>query len=203
MLLPEIQAAILAGGQSRRMGQAKMLLDFRGNTFIAHLLAQLQQQVNNVMIAGAPDPRQLADLGVPVFIDAQADSGPLAGIFTALSNMQRKPNMQRQWLLIVPCDNPLLPANYAVRLFETARAQSAPLVYVRKQSREQPLYALVQSNLLKSLEVYLASGERKVLPWYESVGAVAVDWDDAGLAFDNLNTPEEYAAFLVLANSVD
>jgi len=195
MLLPEIQAAILAGGQSRRMGQPKLLLDFRGNTFIAHLLAQLQQQVNNVMIAGVPDPRQLADLGVPVLADAKVDTGPLAGVFTALSNTQRK------WLLIAPCDNPLLPADYALRLFETARVQSAPLVYVCKQGREQPLYALIQSNLLESLGAYLASGERKVLPWYESVGAVALDWDDAGLAFDNLNTRDEYASFLVAANS--
>lgn len=200
VILPEVQAAILAGGQSRRMGKPKLFLDFRGNTFIAHLLTQLQQQVNNVMIAGAPDPRQLADLGVPVFADAQVadtknDNGPLAGIFTSLSNMQRK------WLLIAPCDNPLLPTNYAARLLETARAQSAPLVYVRKQGREQPLYALIQSSLLESLEAYLASGERKVLPWYKSVGAVALDWDDVGLAFDNLNTPEEYAAFLASANS--
>ena len=197
VVLPEVQAAILAGGQSRRMGKPKLFLDFRGNTFIAHLLTQLQQQVNNVMIAGAPDPRQLADLGVPVFADAHVDSGPLAGIFTALSNMQRK------WLLIAPCDNPLLPSNYAARLLETARAQSAPLVYVCKQGREQPLYALIQGSLLESLGAYLASGERKVLPWYESVGAVALDWDDAELAFDNLNTPEEYAAFLACANSID
>ena len=197
LVLPEVQAAILAGGQSRRMGKAKLFLDFRGNTFIAHLLAQLQQQVNNVMIAGAPDPRQLADLGVPVLADAQVDSGPLAGVFTALSNMQRK------WLLIAPCDNPLLPTNYAARLFEVARTQSAPLVYVRKQGREQPLYALIQGSLLESLGAYLASGERKVLPWYESVGAVAVDWDDAGLAFNNLNTPEEYAGFLAHANSTE
>jgi molybdopterin-guanine dinucleotide biosynthesis protein A len=201
IVLPEVQAAILAGGQSRRMGKSKLFLDFRGNTFIAHLLAQLQQQVNNVMIAGAPDPRQLTDLGVPVFADTKIDSGPLAGIFTALSNMQHKPNMQRKWLLIAPCDNPLLPKDYAVHLLEAARLQSVPLVYVRKQGRAQPLYALLQSTLLESLEAYLASGERKVLPWYESVGAVALDWDDAGLAFDNLNTPDEYASFLATANS--
>lgn len=195
VILPEVQAAILAGGQSRRMGKPKLFLDFRGNTFIAHLLSQLQLQVNNVMIAGAPDPRQLADLGVLVLADAQVDSGPLAGVFTALSNMQRK------WLLIAPCDNPLLPTNYAARLLETARAQSVPLVYVRKQGREQPLYALIQSSLLESLGAYLASGDRKVLPWYKSVGALALDWDDVGLAFNNLNTPEEYAAFLASANS--
>lgn len=193
LILPEVQAAILAGGQSRRMGKPKLFLDFRGNSFIAHLLLQLQQQVNHVMIAGAPDPRLLADLGVDVLPDAQADLGPLGGIVTALAHARR------EWLLLVPCDNPLLPANYAARLLHTARERQAPLAYVRKQGREQPLYAIVRRDLRDSLAAYLASGERKVLPWYASVGAVALDWDDAGLAFDNLNTPEDYAAFLAAA----
>jgi molybdopterin-guanine dinucleotide biosynthesis protein A len=195
MLLPEIQAVILAGGQSRRMGQPKMLLDFRGNTFIAHLLSQLQQQVNDVMVAGVVSPDLLAGFPVPVLADAQVDSGPLAGIATALSQSRR------DWLLTVPCDNPLLPKDYAVRLLHTARTQSAPLVYVRKRGRDQPLYALIRRHLLPDIEAYLASGQRKVLPWYQSVGAVAVDWDDAGFAFENLNTPVEYAAFLDATNS--
>ncbi|HQQ75587.1 MAG TPA: molybdenum cofactor guanylyltransferase MobA [Pseudomonadales bacterium] len=190
LILPEVQAAILAGGQSRRMGKPKLFLDFRGNTFIAHLLTQLQHQVNDVMIAGAPDPRQLTDLGVPVLADAEPDNGPLGGIATALAQARR------QWLLIAPCDNPLLPDNYAARLLKVAREQQAPLVYVRKAGRAQPLYAIVQRDLLASLKDYLASGERKVLPWYESVGAIALEWDDAGLSFTNLNTPEEYSAFL-------
>lgn len=196
MILPEIEAAILAGGQSRRMGKAKLFLDFRGNSFIAHLLLQLQQQVNNVMIAGAPDPELLADLAVPVLEDSSKDCGPLAGIAAALAATRR------QWLLLVPCDNPVLPANYAIRLLHEARQQHAPLVYVRKQGKEQPLYALIRQDLLANLEEYLEHGQRKVMPWYESVGALAVDWDDAGLAFTNLNTPEEYEAFLQIAASV-
>jgi molybdopterin-guanine dinucleotide biosynthesis protein A len=190
LILPEVQAAILAGGQSRRMGKPKLFLDFRGNTFIAHLLLQLQTQVNDVMIAGAPNPQQLSDLGVTVLADTYADCGPLGGIATALHHARR------QWLLVVPCDNPLLPTHYAVRMLQTARACNATLVYVRKQGREQPMYALLSSNLRNSLEQYLASGERKVMPWYKSAGAVPLDWDDAGSAFENLNTPEDYAAFL-------
>jgi molybdopterin-guanine dinucleotide biosynthesis protein A len=71
-------------------------------------------------------------------------------------------------------------------------------VYVRKAGKPQPLYAIVRRDLLGSLNAYLAGGERKVMPWYESVGAVALDWDDAGVSFININTPEEYAAFLDL-----
>ncbi len=195
LILPEVQAAILAGGESRRMGRPKLLLDFRGNSFIAHLLLQLQQQVNSVMIAGAPDPRQLADLGIDVLPDAVADCGPLGGMATALAHARR------DWLLVAPCDNPVLPPDYAARLLQAARERQAALAYVRKQGREQPLYAIVRRELLASLQAYLAGGARKVLPWYESVGAVALDWDDAGLAFTNINTPDEYAAFLAAAQA--
>lgn len=190
VILPEVQAAVLAGGQSLRMGNPKLFLDFRSNTFIAHLLTQLREQVNEVMIAGAPDPSRLADLGVTVLVDAEPDLGPLGGMASALTHASR------QWLLLVPCDNPILPPDYASRLLHIAREKQVPLVYVRKADREQPLYAIVQKNLLASLNDYLARGERKVLPWYKSVGAVPLDWDDAGLFFNNLNTPEEYAAFL-------
>lgn len=196
LILPEVEAAILAGGQSRRMGKPKLFLDFRGNTFIAHLLLQLQQQVNSVLIAGAPDPRQLADLGVAVLPDAIAEAGPLSGVLSALRHARR------EWVLFVPCDNPLLPQQYAARLLHAAREHATGLCYVRKQGREQPLYAIVRRELLASLDDYLARGERKVLPWYDTVGAVALDWDDAGLAFDNLNTPADYAAFLAAAGAV-
>ena len=195
LILPEVQAAILAGGQSSRMGKPKLFLDFRGNTFIAHLLAQLQRQVNSVLIAGAPDPRQLADLGVAVIPDSLPDAGPLSGVAAALQHASRP------WLLLAPCDNPLLPDHYATRLLHAARERQVPLVYVRKQGREQPLYALVDARLRESLQEYLAQGGRKVLPWYESVGAQALDWDDAGLAFDNLNTPADYERFLAAAQA--
>lgn len=172
------------------MGKPKLFLDFRGNTFIAHLLLQLQTQVNDVMIAGAPDPQQLADLGIPVLVDRAPDLGPLGGIATALQHARR------QWLLIAPCDNPLLPANYAVRMLHTARERDLRLLYVRKQGREQPMYALLRCDLRDSLEQYLASGERKVMPWYTSVGAEALEWNDAYGSFENLNTPEAYEQFI-------
>ena len=142
MILPEIEAAIVAGGQSRRMGKDKLFLDFRGNSFIAHLLIQLQQQVNNVVVAGAPDPRQLADLGVPVLVDSSADCGPLAGIAAALAVTRR------QWLLLVPCDNPVLPANYAVRLLHEARQQHAPLVYVAKGGESPAVVCADKAGLI-------------------------------------------------------
>ncbi len=198
LIVPEVQGAILAGGESRRMGKPKLFLDFRGNTFVAHLCLQLQQQVNVLMlVTRAEFVAQLRDLPLDVLADDEPDLGPLGGLVTALRHSARP------WVLTTPCDNPLLSADYAARMLHAARTQQAPLVYVRKQGREQPLYAIVQRSLLPSLEAYLARGERAVLPWFTSVGAVALDWEDAGVAFDNINTPESYSAFLTAVDSAD
>ena len=193
LILPEVQAVILTGGHSRRMGQTKAFLEYRGNSFVAHLLAQLQPQVSSVMIAAGQYAPQFVGLGVDVVTDTLAEAGPLAGLANALQQANRP------WLLCVPCDNPLLPPDYAARLLQAARVHAAPLVFVRKHGRAQPLYAILQTALLENLQAYLQRGERKVLPWYESVGVVALDWDDAGLAFNNLNSPDDYAAFLQAA----
>lgn len=195
LILPDVQAVILAGGQSRRMGQTKAFLDFRGNTFIAHLLAQLQPQVSSVMIAAGQQPEQFAGMGVEVVADAVPGAGPLAGLMAALQHAQRP------WLVCVPCDNPVLPPQYAARLLQAAKDQAVPLVYVSKLGCAQPLYAILHTSLAGNLQHYLVNGGCKVLSWYASVGALALDWDDAGAAFDNLNSPDDYAAFLNTAQN--
>lgn len=189
VIVPEVQAVILAGGKSERMGSPKALLDFRGNTFIAHLLLALQPQVNGLVIMGQPAGVSLADLGVEIIKDSEQD-GPLAAIAQALAASRKA------WVLFAPCDNPLLPPNYAQQMLYSARHQQTKLVYVEKHDRAQPLYALIHKDLLPSLQAYLAAGGRKIMDWYREVEAGAVEWTDAGLLFENINTPEEYQAFV-------
>ena len=196
LIVPDVEAAILAGGHSRRMGTAKASLLFRGNTFMAHLLMQLQQQVREVVIVAGTQSQQFSDYGVQVLPDDNAECGPLEGIATALRHARR------DWVLFAPCDNPVLPENYAARLLWHARQQQVPLVYVRKNGRDQLLYTIMQRNLLPQLEAYMAEGGRKVMQWFAAVDADALIWDDAGLAFNNLNTPEDYNAFLAVSESL-
>lgn len=189
LVLPEVQAVILTGGKSERMGSPKALLPFRGNLFIAHLLSALQPQVNAIALSGEPEGVSLRDLGVPVIEDTSGD-GPLMAVAQALRASHKS------WLLVVPCDNPLLPADFAQRMLYGARQLQTQAIYVEKEGVAQPLYALLHRELLPSLEAFLASGQRKIMDWYAAVNARPLSWTTPTQAFDNINTPEEYQAFI-------
>lgn len=188
--LHNVEAAILAGGSSMRMGKHKALLSWKNITFLEHLVLQLQREVACVRVLGCPERDLYQHVNCVLCDDLYPDCGPLGGIATAMQTMTS------EWLVVVPCDNPVLPECFARDLLAMAMQASSPLVYLRKAGREQPLYAILNAQLLHPLQTYLQRGGRKVLEWYASVGGVAFEAVEPGAAFDNLNTPEAYAAFI-------
>jgi len=73
---------VLAGGASKRMGQDKALLPYRGTTLVEHVANTVREAVGMVALIG--DPARLGSLGLAVFPDELPDSGPASGIYTAL-----------------------------------------------------------------------------------------------------------------------
>ena len=77
-----LQIAILAGGQSRRMGRDKALLNWRGQPLLAHMVATARAAgAAEVVISG--DPAQYAAFG-PCVPDQWPGCGPLGGIASVL-----------------------------------------------------------------------------------------------------------------------
>jgi len=77
-------AVILAGGQSRRMGQDKARLEVDGQPLLARALAKLREMgAQQTFISGRAD-RDDAALGCPVLLDREPGLGPLGGIERAL-----------------------------------------------------------------------------------------------------------------------
>ena len=65
----KIATAVLAGGQSRRMGEPKALLPYQGTTLVEHLIGQLIDQLKQpsdaVVVAGCPTAGLYSGLSVP------------------------------------------------------------------------------------------------------------------------------------------
>ncbi len=185
-----IAGVILAGGRGRRMGgQDKGLLPLHGRPLVAHLIERLAPQVDELLISANRNLDAYQAFGLPVVSDnLEGFQGPLAGILAALRRVRHP------WLLVVPCDTPLVPADLAARLQTAAEAQRRPAAVVHDGERLQPLHLLVSTHLADDLGAWLAGGGRRLESWLERHRPAVADFSDQPHAFVNLNTPEALAA---------
>jgi len=149
-----MNAFILAGGQSRRMGRDKALLGFHGRPLVENMLTKLRTLGFPSCIVGSrPDLAGYA----PVIPDNYPGSGPLAGIEAALAETNDEMS------LFVPVDLPLLPAEFLHWMAGRARQTSALATIPRLQGRPQPLCAVYHQALLPDARSALAAGKPKVM----------------------------------------
>ncbi len=185
-----ITGIILAGGMGRRMGGVdKGLADLDGRPLVAHVLARLSPQVDDVLINANQNADRYGAFGVPVIADAIGGfPGPLAGLHAGLTAATRA------FVVTVPCDSPFLPDDLVARLGAALRARNARLAVARTFDQPHPVFALVRRDVLPHLSAFLAAGGRKIDAWYSTLDAIEVAFDDEAQAFRNLNTAHELAA---------
>lgn len=181
---PRIQAVVLAGGLGRRMGgRDKGLIPLAGRPLVAHVLAALAPQVDDVAL-NTPNP-DYAAFDLPLLADAVPDhAGPLAGILAALEATNA------ELVLSVPCDTPHLPGDLVQRLWHALADHEASVA--ADGARLHPVIALWRPELAGRLRTFLESGERRVEAWLAQVDHNVVRFDAAG--FTNINTPDDLAA---------
>ena len=185
----DVTGVILAGGQGRRMGGIdKGLQALNGRPLVQCVLDRLAPQVHTLLISANRNLPRYAELGYPVLPDQQA-TGPLAGLHAALAAATTP------LVVTAPCDSPFLPTDLVERLRIALHAQNAELAVARTRDGEQRAFCLVRRELLPQLDAFLASGERKVGLWLDSLNRVQVDFDDEADAFNNINTLQELAGF--------
>jgi len=81
--LARVSGVILAGGQSRRMGRNKALLDFDGRPLIERVIERVQAVCAQVIIV-ANDADVFARFGLRVVGDVYPGKGSLGGNFSGL-----------------------------------------------------------------------------------------------------------------------
>ncbi len=193
-----VTGVILAGGKARRMGgQDKGLIDILGQSMIEYVLNVLKPQVKEILINANRSIDAYEKYGYPVISDQLEDyQGPLAGIAAAMQASKTK------YICTCPCDGPLIARDLVTRLYsaiENANPESPDespdteieIAVAHDGQRLQPVYALINCILHKSLLNYLNSGERKIDRWYAQHTFKAVDFSDKQDCFININTPED------------
>ena len=187
----QITGLVLAGGRGSRMGGLdKGLQLLQGLPLARHALERLRPQVGALAINANRHGQVYAAMGAPVWPDALADyPGPLAGMLAGLEACGT------EWLVTVPCDTPMFPADLVGKLAEAAMQAGVPVAMPVTEEQPghampQPVFCLMRCSLRGALAAALAAGERKIERFTRAQGQVLVPFADAA-AFFNANTPEE------------
>jgi len=212
--LSDITGLVLAGGQGRRIhGEDKGLKFWRGQPLIDHALHRLAPRVRTLLISANRNLALYAKRGYPVLPDepatdpsdtahcsadntdglnAKNSQGPLAGIYQGLIKAQTP------WLMVVPCDVPLFPADLIDRFWWAAQESftdsGAGMVQARSFFVEgQYAFCLLSKGCLAPLRHFLGTGQRRIEDFHHQVGAIALKgFTDSD--FRNLNTPTDFDA---------
>jgi molybdopterin-guanine dinucleotide biosynthesis protein A len=146
-----VNAYILAGGKSSRMGRDKGLMPFKGKPLIQYVIEQLMPAVKSIVLVA--NNQEYKDFGLEVIGDYIKDIGPAGGIYTALRHTDASCNF------IVGCDMPFV-TTAAVEFIIQSSVQSQITLPVYHQTIE-PLFGiytkecstkwheLVQQNIVK------------------------------------------------------
>ena len=180
-MIERFDGAVLAGGESRRMGRDKALVEGPDGRALAlvGVEALLAAGAREVIVVGG-DERGLGALGVGWVPDLHPGEGPLGGILTALAATTS------DLVVVMACDmpgvGPEVPAALAAAL---AGAPGSGVAVAVVGEREQPLTACWRrSTASAALQAAFAAGERaprKVLP---GLGVVRVEGLPVGQLVD-------------------
>lgn len=185
----KVSGVVLAGGQGSRMERRdKGLVLFRGRPMVVYALTALAGLTEDIVISANRNLDIYAQFGYPVIPDGRAGfDGPLAGILAAMRASRA------EFLLVMPCDSPLLKTEHLRRLL-TALDEHTDIAVADDGKQLHPVVLALKTCLHASLADYLCSGERKLQNWLFSQTVVRVDFSDQPMVFANLNTPAELAA---------
>ena len=177
---------VLAGGQSRRMGRDKGLLEWHGVPLASHVARAVADAAGSVTLIGRPET--YGHLGYPVVPDDNPGLGPLGGIATALRHSDAL------WNLVVACDMPAVTAGFLSSLYATACASDCDcLLPQRPAGILEPLCAAYHRDSLPAIREALARGVRKVTAGLTGLRIHTWPVDDEHW-FANVNTPDDWLA---------
>ena len=164
----------------------KGLLLLQGQPLVQHLVRRLRPQVGPMLISANRNPEQYVHWGrvVPDTVELEGYLGPLAGLASVLDQVTTP------WVLSCPVDLPFVPAELGKRLIKAVQEQGAVAAYAQAE-RSHPLCLLLRTDQSAALKEYLLSGERRVMSWLQSIGAVEVDFRDAPAMLSSISIPRK------------
>lgn len=172
-----IAIIVLAAGASTRMGTAKQLLKYAGETLlrraVSAALGSLCQPVIVVLGSQADALRiELADTAAHTVVNPSWAEGMGSSIRCGLAALEELTQGQAEALVLTLCDQPLVTASVITRLlaaYQTTRSRLVVSEYEAKGETIRGVPALFRRDLFSELMVLQgAEGARRIISRWES-----------------------------------
>ena len=188
-----LTVCIQAGGQSSRMGEDKALKTFLGRPLIQRVVDRLSS-IADQLIVTTNQPENYYFLNLPLFPDLKPGRGALGGLYTAIASASQP------LVAVVACDMPFASPTFFEAATKLMLEQAVDVVIAKSEEGYEPLHALYRpATCLPAIEDAIEADQWKVIAWFPQVKVRLLTpeeirrYDPTGLAFWNVNTPEEFA----------
>jgi molybdenum cofactor cytidylyltransferase len=188
-----LAAAILAAGESRRMGTPKALLPFGGKTFAEHLLEVTRHPRVGLtrVVLGAHAEEIAGKLHAPpasIVVNQEWRRGQLSSIQAAIRSL---PDGETAGLLLCPVDHPLISKDLIARLIQEFDASRKLVVLPTYDGKRGHPLIFASSLYPELLAASPELGARQVV-WAHANDVVELPTDEEGVIL-NLNDPDTLA----------
>lgn len=189
--IQNISGVVLAGGQSRRMGQDKRVIQWEGTKFLDKVCLTMGSLFDEVILVTAIEDYPCGHLPIRLVTDAIPQKGSLGGLFTGIKEASHSS------VFVVACDMPFLNSLVISRL---CALPGSDVVMVKLSTGYQPLHARYSKRCSFLLEQMIHDGNLRIQSLVKdpslSVQIVEEslfdDIDPHGYSFLNINTPSDY-----------
>ena len=184
-----LSAAILAGGQSSRMGRDKALLVLNRQRLIDRLVQEFSASCSEIVISAAHQD-DYKECGVPVVADEFRGIGPIEGIRQSLLFCSF------DHVFVCAVDTPFVRREMMLYLAEFISSDYDAVVFCEKD-RIHPLCGIYSKAVLPAIQDLIAERQYRLT---ELLSRVRTKYVDISLScfgretLRNINTPDDYRA---------
>jgi molybdopterin-guanine dinucleotide biosynthesis protein A len=195
----QIEAFILIGGRSSRLGFDKAFVELGGKTLMKRTADAVREAFPEspiTVVAGNSTQFaiQAITAGVPFIFDLHEDRGPLGGLQAALAHSRS------EWIFVLACDYPFVSPEFLRLLAQYVSPEFGSVVPEQADGRLQPLCAIYNVETARPVVEEIIARPRVSPPMHEVVerlDARIVKFDEyahlggAGELFCNINTTDD------------
>lgn len=188
----DVDAYILAGGKSERMGKNKAFLPWHNTTVIEFLYNNLKTIFEEVYVV-TKNRDLFSSMNLKVVYDRHLDYSAIVGIYAALTHSNKS------HIFIKACDNPVFFESLIYDMYK--RLSDYDVVIPKTDDGFHPLFGFYSKKCLDCISNMISNHNYRIINLYEKVKTYFLTESDIAIldrekiSLKNLNTPEDFQEF--------